>query len=97
MKITDGRTPLAQHCNVVAAKASAPRVLSPRSGVVRPDHGRAMKDLIMDMCEPGQDIDIKEINSAWPHKHPSSLAKAASDLVVDGLLERVGRGVYRKI
>ena len=98
MKITDGRTPLAQHCNIVAGFAGKPKPLTPWS---RPSKsvggGRSMKDLILDMCESGRDIDIKEILRAWPHKHPSSLAKAASDLVVDGLLERVGRGVYRKI
>ena len=95
--ITDGRTPLAQHCNVVAAMADRPRLITARSGVASPDDGRPMKDLILDMCEPGQDIDIKEINSAWPDKNTSSLAKAACDLIADGLLERVGRGVYRRI
>ena len=96
--ITDGRTPLAQHCNVVAGFAGKPKPLTPWS---RPSKsvggGRSMKDLILDMCESGRDIEISEINRAWPNKHSNSLAKAVSDLVVDGLLERVGRGVYRKI
>lgn len=95
--ITDGRTPLAKHCNVVAAMADKPRSVTARPGVVRPDHGRPLKDLILDMCVPGLDVDIKEINRAWPDKVPSSLAKAASDLIGDGLIVRVGRGVYRRV
>ena len=98
MKITDGRTPLAQHCNVVAGFAGKPKPLTPWSRPFKGvDDGRPMKALILDMCESGRDIEISEINRAWPNKKSNSLAKAVSDLVVDGLLERVERGVYRKI
>ena len=98
MKITDGRTPLAQHCNVVAGFAGKPKPLTPWSRPSKSVGGeRSMKDLILDMCESGRDIKISEINRAWPNKRCNSLAKAVCDLVVDGLLERVGRGVYRKI
>ena len=77
--------------------ADKPRIVTARSRVVGPDDGRAMKDLILAMFVPGRGVSIKEINRAYPNKKTNSLAKAASDLMMDGLLERVGRGVYRRV
>ena len=95
--ITDGRTPLAKHCNVVASFSGAPKMLTPKSGRAR-EAGvdRTMKHLVLALCVPGQTISIKEIIRALPDKHPVSLAKAVSYLIADRLLYRVRRGHYRR-
>ena len=92
--ITDGRTQLAHLCNVVDAKIdkSRPRATRP---VTSSGSKIKIKDLVLLLLEPGDDVAIKAINHAYPDSKQSSLAKAVSDLIVDGLVMRVGVGVYR--
>ena len=98
MKITDGRTPLAQHCNVVAAFAATDKMLPKRAKFFRETgDGLSISNLIFCMFEAGQEISIKEIIRALPDKKRNSLTKAVSDLIAGGLLKRVRLGVYRKI